>query len=264
MRVFVPAMFLPGLTGSFFRQFAVTISVSTVLSAINSLTLSPALCPILLKGHGAKKDPLEWLIHATVGWWFFRGFNYAFERATNIYGWSIGKMMRLAVFVLVAFGGLLVLTGKAFTSVPAGFIPQQDQGYLVINVQLPDGASLERTQVVMKQVDEACLGKLQPDGTRKGGVRGIDHVIGLGGYSIFASASISNAGGCYLSLAPFNQRKGRHADDILKELNGRLAGIMEGSVTAFGAPPILGLGNAGGFKLQIQDRGGVGLPASRG
>ena len=144
--------------------------------------------------------------------------------------------------------------------VPAGFIPQQDQGYLIINVQLPDGASVERTERVVKQMTDICLGPVQADGTRdrSKGVKGIQNVIALSGFSIFAQANISSAGGAYLALDPFEQRRGLHADSILAELNQRLAVIEEGAVTAFGAPPILGLGNAGGFKLQVQDRGNYG------
>ncbi|OWK37713.1 efflux RND transporter permease subunit [Fimbriiglobus ruber] len=319
--VFLPSAVLPGLTGQFFRQFAVTVAVATILSAINSLTLTPALCPLLLRPHGAggehhegeakgrpavRKDALpalgialligylvadligghvaglvpagwpKWAGTATVvlvaaipGYflakpinlalgWFFVGFNWAFERATGAYGWAVGKLIRISVVVLLVYVGLLALTGVGFGKVPGGFIPQQDQGYLVINAQLPDGASLPRTEAVMKKVTDMCLGELQPDGTRVGGIEGIQHIIAFPGYSVFASANISNAGGAYVSFTPFEQRKGRHADAILADLNRKLATIAEGQVTAFGAPPILGLGNAGGFKLQIQDRNNYG------
>ncbi|MBA4066340.1 MAG: multidrug efflux RND transporter permease subunit [Isosphaera sp.] len=251
--VFVPAAVIPGLTGQFFKQFAVTIAVSTLLSAFNSLTLSPALCPILLRPHHAPKDVVDKALHALLGWWFFRGFNWAFDRGTKLYGRAVGWLIRLAVVVLAVYGGLLVLTYLGFSRVPAGFIPQQDQGYLVVNLELPEGASVERTERVMREVADLCL---RTDG--------VSHTVQIAGYSIFASANIPNSGGIYVCLKPFDQRKGRHADDILRDLNGKFAAIREGTATAFGAPPILGLGNAGGFKLQIQDRGSYGYETLEG
>jgi multidrug efflux pump len=241
------------------------MAVSTLLSAFNSLTLSPALCPLFLKPHAKagehhRRDPLEWLTHILLGWWFFRGFNWFFDKITNLYGWTIGKMLRISLLILLVYFGLLALTGWFFGKLPGGFIPQQDQGYLVINVQLPDGASVERSAAVVRKIDDICLGPIGPDGKRdrSKGIKGIDHVTGLAGYSIFASANISNAGGAYLSLSPFEERKGRHADAILADLNAKLAQIQEGRVQAFGAPPILGLGNAGGFKMQVKDTNNLG------
>src|SRR5262249_12572855 len=142
--VFVPCAFIAGITGQFFRQFAITIAVSTVISALNSLTLSPALAAILLKPHGHKRDPLTWLLDASLGW-FFKGFNGVFSFSTNIYTWSIGILLRVSVIVLLIYGGLLALTYYSFDQTPTGFIPQQDKGYLLVNVQLPDSASVERT-----------------------------------------------------------------------------------------------------------------------
>lgn len=247
--VFVPASFIPGLTGKFFKQFAITIAVSTVISAFNSLTLSPALCPILLRPHGKKKDPVEFLIYLLIGTWF----NWLFNKMTTIYGFSIKWLMRLAIVVLVVYGGLLYFTYTTFRSVPPGFLPQQDQGYLVINVQLPEGASLERTQAVMKKVSDIALT-----------VDGIDHVTSVAGYSIFAQANISSSGGCYISLKPYEKRKKRHADAILADLNAKLATVDEAMAMGFGAPPILGLGNAGGFKMQVLDRGSLGYETLEG
>jgi multidrug efflux pump len=251
--VFVPAVVIPGLTGQFFQQFAVTIAVSTLLSAFNSLTLSPALCPLLLRPHHAPKDPIDKALHYTLGWWLFRGFNWAFDRGTKLYGRSVGWLIRLAVVVLAVYGGLLALTVLGFGSVPGGFIPQQDQGYLVVNVELPEGASVERTERLMAEVARRCL---ETDG--------VAHTVQIAGYSIFSSANIPNAGGIYVPLKPFAERKGRHADDVMRELNGKFAGLRDGTATAFGAPPILGLGNAGGFKLQVQDRGGLGYETLEG
>jgi multidrug efflux pump len=252
--VFVPAAVIPGLTGQFFKQFAVTIAVSTVLSAFNSLTLSPALTPILLRDHHAKRDLLDKVLYYLLGWWLFRGFNWVFDRGTRFYGATVGWLIRLAVIVLVVYGGLLLLTYLGFRSVPGGFIPQQDQGYLVVNVELPEGASLERTEKVMERVANLCL---ETDG--------VGHTVQFAGYAILSRTNIPNYGGMYVALRPFEERKGRrHADDITRDLNAKFADIREARVTAFGAPPILGLGNAGGFKMQIQDKGNLGYETLEG
>jgi multidrug efflux pump len=252
--VFVPAAVIPGLTGQFFKQFAVTIAVSTVLSAFNSLTLSPALTPILLRSHHAGRDLLDKALHYLLGWWLFRGFNWVFERATKFYGMTVGRLIRLAVVVLVIYGGLLVLTYLGFRGLPGGFIPQQDQGYLVVNVELPEGASLERTEKLMARVAELCLE-----------TEGVNHTVQIAGYSILTRTTIPNDGGIYVSLRPFDERKGkRHADDIVRDLNAKFAELRDGRVTAFGAPPILGLGNAGGFKMQILDKGNYGAEMLEG
>jgi multidrug efflux pump len=251
--VFVPAAVVPGLTGQFFKQFAVTIAVSTVISAFNSLTLSPALCPLLLRGHHAGKDPIDRVLDALLGWWLFRGFNWTFDRGTKLYGTAVGWLIRLAVIVLVVYGGLLALTFKGFGMVPSGFIPQQDQGYLVVNLELPPGASLERTDAVLRDVADLCLA-----------TDGVGHTVQISGYSILSGANIPNSGGIYVSLKPFEDRKGRGAEAILRDLNAKFAGVRSGVATAFGAPPILGLGNAGGFKMQIQDRGNLGSEVLEG
>ena len=151
--VFVPAAFLGGITGQFFRQFAVTIAVSTVISAFNSLTLSPALAAILLRPHGAKRDPLTWLLDMLLGW-FFRLFNLVFGAGTALYVRLVAGLLRVSLLVLLVYAGLLALTYWQFDHAPAGFIPQQDKGYLVLNVQLPDSASVERTQRIMEQIEE--------------------------------------------------------------------------------------------------------------
>jgi multidrug efflux pump len=255
--VFIPSAFLPGLTGQFFQQFAVTIAVSTVLSAVNSLTLSPALCPLLLRPHGAKRDPVDRVLHLLLGW-FFHGFNWAFDRGSKGYAWAVGWAARLAIIVLVVYGGLLFLAYKGFTTIPGGFIPQQDQGYGIINIQLPDGASVERSQAIVARLNDICLGKEGADGKRTGGIEGIDHVIGIAGYSFLAGANVPNYGGAYLTLSPFAKRKHRPATAILADLQAELSKIQEGSVSALGAPPILGLGNAGGFKMQVLDKANFG------
>src|SRR5262245_3833131 len=245
--VFVPSAVIPGLTGQFFKQYAVTIAVSTAISAFVSLTLSPALCAILLRDHHAGKDWVDKGLYYLLGWSLFRGFNWAFERGTKLYSHSVGWLIRLALIVLIVYAGLILLAYLAFRSVPGGFIPQQDQGYLIVNVELPPGASVERTDAVMKEVAEACLA-----------TDGVNHTVQISGYSIFSRSNIPNNGGIYIGLKPFEVRKGRHAEAIVRDLNARFASIRGGTATAFGAPPILGLGNAGGFKMQIQDRGNLG------
>ncbi len=260
--VFGPAALIPGITGLFFRQFAVTIAVATLLSLLNSLTLSPALCPLLLRGHNEKKDLLVRLSQLLIGSWF----NRSFVVLADVYGRWIGKLLRFSAIMLVVYVAFLAMTGYGLSLLPSGFIPLQDQGYLVVNVTLPDGASLERTEKVMTRITDIALGPLLPDGGRdkSQAVSGIDHITSVAGYSVFAQANISNAGGIYVSLSPFEHRKGRHADQIMADLNGKLSEIQEAQAQAFGAPPILGLGNAGGFKLQIQDRNNYGEAALEG
>ncbi len=258
--VFLPAAVIPGITGLFFKQFAVTIAVSTLLSALNSLTLSPALCPILLKPHGAKPDPVQRLLDLSLGW-FFRRFNRGFDWASRAFGASVARLIRVSAVVLLLYAALLGLTGFGFSRVPGGFIPQQDQGYIVINIELPEGASLERTQRVVDRVHDILLGPAGPDGVRDPdqGQPGLYRSLVITGYSILANANLSNTAGVYVSLRPHADRPGLTADQIVAGLNGKFAAIQEANVTAFGAPPVLGLGNAGGFKLQVRDNANYGL-----
>ena len=157
MCVFVPCAFITGITGQFFRQFALTIAVSTFFSAVNSLTLSPALCALLLKAKHEQRDPLTWVLNRALGW-FFKLFNRGFETSANLYARSVGILLRVSVIVLIVYGGLLYLTYFGFTRVPTGFIPSQDKGYLLVDVRLPDSASLERTSDVMTQIEKIALG----------------------------------------------------------------------------------------------------------
>src|SRR5207248_6399920 len=156
--VFVPAAVIPGLTGQFFKQFAVTIAVSTLLSAFNSLTLSPALCPLLLRDHHAERDLLDKALHYLLGWWLFRGFNWTFDRGTRLYGTAVGWLIRLAVIVLLVYGGLLGLTYLGFRTVPGGFIPQQDQGYLVVNIEMPEGGWVAEAEGAMERGGDMRVG----------------------------------------------------------------------------------------------------------
>ena len=180
--VFVPCMFLGGITGQFFRQFAVTISVSTVISAFNSMTLSPALAAILLKPREAKPDILNRGMNFLLGW-FFRLFNAGFSASTNIYVKIVEGMLRVSFLVMLIYGGLLVLTYFEFNRAPTGFVPSQDKGYLLLNVQLPDSASVERTQKVMAHIEE--MARKTP---------GVAHTVGISGLSLILNASAPNLG----------------------------------------------------------------------
>jgi hydrophobe/amphiphile efflux-1 (HAE1) family protein len=247
--VFVPCAFISGITGQFFRQFAITIAVSTVISAFNSLTLSPALAAILLKPHGAKRDPLTWLMDVTLGW-FFRLFNGAFDLATGAYTRVVGGLLRVSLLVLAAYGGLLYATYWSFTHTPTGFIPQQDKGYLLLNVQLPDGASVQRTQAVVRKIEAIARD-----------TAGVSHTVSIAGQSLLLGANAPYFGSLNVILKPFEERRGKSGDDVASELRERIRReIREASVGVFGPPAIDGLGNAGGFKLMLEDRGPLGLP----
>jgi multidrug efflux pump len=331
--VFVPTAFMAGISGEFFRQFALTIAASTIISAFNSLTLSPALCAILFKGHGtghgpeahghAKKEALPrlglvlivaalayfmltphiahllgvqlpgghgehaaddhtgsaviWGIRLVslaagmaAGWFlagwvnralggFFAAFNWAFDRVIDAYGRGVALFLRISGIALLVYGGFMGLTYLGFKAVPTGFIPDQDKGYLVINAQLPDGASLDRTDRIVKQ-----MSAIARDAEK---VPGVWHTIDLPGYSALLGTNISNVGGMFVILEPFEKRKGdpqRSAGAIAAKLREQYGDIRGGRITVFGAPAIDGLGTTGGFKLQVQDRSGAGLRALQG
>jgi hydrophobe/amphiphile efflux-1 (HAE1) family protein len=248
--VFVPAAFLGGITGQFFRQFAVTIAVSTVISAFNSLTLSPALAAILLRPHGAKRDPLTWILDIFLGW-FFRAFNVVFGACTSLYVRVVAGLLRISLLVMLVYAGLLVLTYWQFDRAPTGFIPEQDKGYLVLNVQLPDSASVERTQRIMARVEK--LAKDTP---------GVAHTVGISGQSLIAGANAPNLGSMYVMLEDFSHRRKKElsADAISKTLLEECEREETGAVfSVFGAPPIEGLGTTGGFKMIVEDRGDLNV-----
>ena len=334
--VFVPTAFITGISGEFYRQFALTIAASTVISAFNSLTLSPALCVLLFQAHhpgngaapsggpepgnaatdgagkgkgkgkiGARRDPLPaagiallagllavWFLEARglvaaglataplppwaaawsvrlglfatgalLGWWgagavngilaaFFRLFNLFFELTTGVYGAVVGRLLRMGIVVVALYLGLMALTYYGFTTVPVGFIPQQDKGYLLVTALLPPGASAERTAEVMADLDK-----------RVTAIPGVAHSISVTGYSLLANVSQPNAGGMFVLLEPFARRAvdpERSAARILRTLRQSFAEIRAAQVVAFGAPPIDGLGNSGGFKLQVLDRTSAG------
>ena len=321
--VFIPCCFLQGITGQFFRQFAVTIAVSTIISAINALTMTPSRAVMIFKteegshgGHELKREALPWWFFAIVGgwlsiklgqgvlagryglpaapnptedvevsfwmsWvitaayfapgalvgglfgllfirpinavlgWLFRGFNRLFDQMTVVYGRLVGSVLRISTLVLVVYGGLLVLTYWQFNHAPTGFVPQQDKGYLLLNVQLPDSASVERTQRVMARIE--ALARETP---------GVQHTVGVSGQSLLLNANAPNLGSLYIMLKEFSHRRGPKltGDAIAAELKERCQREVRGAiVSVFGAPPIDGLGTTGGFKLIIEDRGNLGF-----
>ncbi|MBN3820603.1 efflux RND transporter permease subunit, partial [Paraburkholderia sp. Se-20369] len=244
--VFVPLAFMSGLTGQFYKQFAMTIAISTVISAFNSLTLSPALSAILLKGHGDKEDRLTRAMNRVLGG-FFRRFNTVFRRGAEHYGRGVrGVLSRrslvLAMYLLLI--GAAVLVARA---VPTGFIPALDRGYLVAFAQLPSGASLDRTESVMRQM--ASIALKQP---------GVDHAPAFPGMSVNGFMNSSSAGIVFVMLKPARERRGLSADAIAASLNRQYGGIKGAFIAVFPPPAVFGLGTLGGFKLQIEDRGAVG------
>jgi hydrophobe/amphiphile efflux-1 (HAE1) family protein len=247
--VFVPTAFMGGISGQFYRQFALTIAVSTLISAFVSLTLSPAIGAKLLQGHGEKKDWFARIWDRLFGW-LFRGFNALFDRLTNVYVWLVGRMLRISVVVVVIYVGLLGLTYLAFNKVPTGFIPPQDQGYAIIVVQMPDGASLERTDAIVRRVTKTALT-----------VEGVSNVVAFAGFSGATFANSSNAGALFPCFQPFEERKknGLTGEKIIAALREKLSTIGEGLVLVIPPPPVQGLGNAGGFKMLVQDRSGAGI-----
>jgi multidrug efflux pump len=319
--VFVPCAFISGITGQFFRQFAVTISVSTVISAINAITMTPSRAVLIFKagqghdGHQHRREALPWWIFAVAGgllavwlappyvggrlglpvvlgenapavprwlfwsviaayfvpgalaggvagWflirpvnaflgWVFRGFNAAFDGMTAGYGWTIGKLVRVNFGVLLAYGGLLALTVYVFGKAPTGFIPQQDQGRLIVSVQLPDSASLERTKAAAAQVEK--IARHTP---------GVAHTVAISGMSFLLQATSPNFASMFIVLDPFDKRQGPGLSDtaIMAKLRKEWARqVKDAQVTVYGAAPIPGLGVAGGYKFMVEDRGGLGL-----
>lgn len=317
--VFVPCCFLGGISGQFFRQFAVTIAVSTIISAINALTMTPSRAVLIFKseesdvarGH-LRREALPWwifgilgglllvwlshtgladrfglpsevaedspawkgwalwlayfgpglLIGGVIGWiiiqpvnaglgWFFRLFNRGFDFMTRGYGWTIGRILRISAIVLVGYAVLLGLTVAQFIRAPTGFIPEQDKGYIILNVQLPDSASVERTERMMARIEE--LAHKTP---------GVKHTLGISGTSLILGANAPNLGSMYIMLDEFKDRTSASlsADAIATEIRRRSQKEIRGAiVSTFGGPPVEGLGATGGFKLIIEDRGNLGL-----
>jgi multidrug efflux pump len=249
--VFVPLAFIGGLTGQFYKQFALTIAMSTVISAFNSLTLSPALAALLLKEHGAPKDWLTRVLDAVLGW-LFRGFNRVFNAGANAYSGGVAGVISKKSMMMVVY---LVLVGVAtllFRVVPGGFVPLQDKQYLVGFAQLPDGASLDRTESVIRRMGDIAL--KQP---------GVQNTVAFPGLSINGFTNSSNAGVVFVPLKPFEERKTAplSAGAIAGRLNGQFSSIDDAFIAVFPPPPVQGLGTIGGFKLEIEDRAGLGYTA---
>jgi multidrug efflux pump len=250
--VFIPTAFITGVSGAFYKQFALTIAVSTVISAFNSLTLSPALCALLLDRAHGDKDGFTRLLDRLFGW-FFTGFNRYFDSFSAGYARLVGRLIRMTALVLVLYAGFNGLNFLAFEKVPTGFIPQQDQGYLILYAQLPDAASLARTQEVVQQATRIIMK-----------TEGVKHVIAYAGYSFLAGANQSNVATMFARLEPFEQRAGHpelHADAVVKSLKQNLAQVEDAYIAAFPPPPIRGMSVVGGFKLQVQDRSNAGIDA---
>src|SRR5262249_3095644 len=318
--VFIPTAFIPGISGQFYRQFALTIAAATIISAINAMTMAPARAVTLIKphahgearhealprvavivlgallvdfllggriahlvglgggghghsGHGAAGGAGLWLLRVALlvagGLLgaaangvvnrallaFFAQFNRFFEWLSTAYGRVVGLIVRAPLIALATYAVLMALTWYGFRSVPVGFIPQQDKGYLVVNLQLPDGAGLERSEEVTQRVDP-----------RVRDTPGVQHPIAVPGYSVLTATNVSNVGGMFVILDPFEERvvSGRSADVVLGDLRRKFQKVQDAIVVAFGAPPVDGLGSTGGFKLQVQDRADAGFEALQG
>jgi multidrug efflux pump len=249
--VFVPTAFISGLTGQFYKQFALTIAISTIISAFNSLTLSPALCAVLLKDHHAPKDWLARAMEACLNW-FFNPFNRLFAWAGHKYSAGVGHVLRKGVIALVIYGGLVVLTGWSFEKVPTGFVPTQDKQYLVAFAQLPEGSSLDRTEAVIRRMSD--IGLKQP---------GVDAAVAFPGLSISGFSVAANSGIVFFTLKPFEERRSASLSGpaIAAALNQKLGAIKEAFVLAVPPPAVMGLGTIGGFKLYVEDRADLGYDA---
>jgi multidrug efflux pump len=247
--VFVPTAFIVGLSGQFYKQFALTIAISTVISAFNSLTLSPALAALLLKPHGAKKDRLTRAIDFVLGW-FFKLFNRFFGRASGGYGKLVTHTLRSSAIALVVYAGLIGLTILGFSRVPTGFVPTQDKGYLVSLAQLPNGATLDRTEDVIRRMSDIAL--KHP---------GVQNAVAFPGLSINGFTNSPNSGIVFATLKPSEERNSPElsANAIAADLNKQYASIQEAFIAIFPPPPVQGLGTVAGFKLYIEDRSGMGL-----
>ena len=248
--VFVPSAFITGISGQFYKQFALTIAGATVISLTVSLTLSPALCALLLRPHGE---------HETVGWWqrplrgFFGYFNVGFDKLASGYGWLASRVVRYVVIMLVVYAGIIAFGLNEFRKTPTGFIPALDRGYLIVVAQLPPGAALSRTDAVQRRIVDTAL--------KVPGVIGAMNIVGFSG-ATFTNAP--NAGAAFLVLDSFEKRAkdpSQSAQGIQRALFGKLGPIQDASVFVVLPPPVMGIGNAGGFRMIIEDRAGRGPQA---
>jgi multidrug efflux pump subunit AcrB len=251
--VFIPSAFITGISGQFYRQFALTIAGATIISLIVSLTLSPALCALLFKPREERR-----LGH----WWdppiqaFFGLFNKYFEALTRGYGWLSARVVRIAMLMLAVYGGIIVFGLNEFRKTPVGFIPQLDRGYLIIVTQLPSAASLSRTDELNRRAVDIALQ-----------VPGVAHAVNIVGFSGATFTNAPNAGAIFVTLDPFEERAKdprQSAAAIQGQLFARFSEIQEGVIFVVAPPPVSGIGNAGGFRLMIEDRAGRGSQALQG
>jgi len=249
--VFVPMAFLSGVTGQFYKQFAVTIAISTVISAINSLTLSPALAARLLRAHDAPRDHLTRSIDALLGW-LFRPFNRLFQRSSQRYHGAVARSLGHRGIVFAVYAVLLVATGFMFKLVPAGFIPIQDKAFLIAGVKLPEGASIERTDALLSRVSDIAMH-----------TDGVAHAMAFPGLNALQFTNTPNTGAAFYPLKLFDERR-RTASEINAEINRKIGGLQEGLTFSFLPPPILGLGSGSGYQLFVEDRGDLGYGALQG
>ena len=249
--VFVPTAFISGISGQFYRQFALTIAIATVISAFNSLTLSPAMAALILRPHGETGGWFNRAWNFSLGW-FFRLFNRGFAATESAYAGTVRRAARLAVVVLAVYVGLLVLTGVMFRAVPTGFVPQADQAYVIAAIQLPDGASLERTDKVVLEASKLLLDS-----------PGVARTIAFSGFSGATQTNATNAGAIYCALKPFAERDkaGDLLPRVLEEATKRVAAIKGANVFIIPPPSVRGIGTLGGFTFEVQDRSGRGSAA---
>ncbi len=248
--VFVPTAFISGVSGAFYKQFALTIAVSTVISAFNSLTLSPALCALLLDRAHHQQDSFTRLLEKLLGW-FFRRFNRVFAHFSQSYAYLVARLIRMTAVILLLYAGLNGLNWLVFAKVPTGFIPQQDQGYLILYAQLPDAAAVNRSEEVVQQATQIVLK-----------TEGVAHVNAYAGWSVLTGASQSNVATLFVRLKEFKQRQGHpelYAENLVKTLGQKLAQIPNAHIKVFAPPPVRGMSSVGGFKVQIQDRSNAGI-----
>jgi hydrophobe/amphiphile efflux-1 (HAE1) family protein len=249
--VFIPVAFISGITGQFYRQFALTIAFSTLLSAFNSLTLSPALAALLLKPHSARPDWFARGVSFSLGW-LFRLFNRTLAATNRAYISALRRVVRFSGITLLVYGGLVLLTYLGFKAVPTGFIPAQDQGYLFVNLQMPDASTIDRTRVTLEQLTQ--IARKTP---------GVHDIFSVAGFSILTRSSSSAAGLMFVVLDPFEDRVGkpdRTGDAIAGHLTAQFTQVQDGLALIFPPPPVRGIGTAGGFRMQIQDRSGLETP----
>jgi hydrophobe/amphiphile efflux-1 (HAE1) family protein len=250
--VFIPSAFITGISGQFYRQFALTIAGATVISLTVSLTLSPALCALLLKPHEHRRPRFwEWPLQA-----IFRTFNYSFERFSRAYGWIARKAVRFALLMVLLYAAILAFGMNEFRQTPQGFIPQVDRGYLIIAAQLPPGSSLARTDEVLRRAVDIALT-----------TPGVAHAVNIVGFSGATFTNAPNAGAIFIVMEDFTKRAGdrtQSATALQGELFKRLSVIREALLIVVQPPPVAGIGNAGGFRMMVEDRAGRGPEALQG